>query len=89
VTALVFVALTPSVFTRVGPALGTYLAVSLYVPLTGNALEGVGRYAATLFPAFMLLGTISSRRVHEAILVGSALLLSLLTSLFVTLHPIY
>lgn len=87
-TALVFVALTPSVFTRVGPALGTYLAVSLYVPLTGNT-EGVGRYAATLFPAFMLLGTISSRRVHEAILVGSALLLSLLTSLFVTLHPIY
>ena len=87
--ALVFVALVPSVFTRVGVALGAYLAVSLYVPLTGNALEGVGRYAATLFPAFMLLGTIASRRVHEAILIGSALVLSLLTSLFVGFYPIY
>ncbi len=87
--ALAFVALTPSVFARVGLALGAYVAVSLYVPLTGNALEGIGRYAVTLFPAFMLLGTITSRRVQEAILIGSALVLSLLASLFVALHPIY
>jgi hypothetical protein len=87
--ALAFVALTPSVFTRVGPALGAYVAVSLYLPLSGNALEGIGRYAATLFPVFMLLGTITSRRVHEAILIGSALVLSLLTSLFAGFYPIY
>lgn len=87
--ALAFVALTPSIFTRVGPALGAYVAVSLFVPLTGNALEGIGRYAATLFPAFMLLGTITSRRVHEAILIGGALVLSLLTSLFAGSYPIY
>ena len=87
--ALAFVALTPAVFTRLGPALGAYVAVSLYVPLTGNALEGIGRYAATLFPVFMLLGTIRSRRVHEAILIGSALVLSLLASLFAGFYPIY
>jgi hypothetical protein len=87
--ALAFVALTPSVFTRVGPALGAYVAVSLYLPLSGNALEGIGRYAATLFPVFMLLGTITSRRVHEAILIGSALVLSLLTGLFAGFYPIY
>jgi hypothetical protein len=87
--ALVFVALTPSIFTRLGPALGTYVALSLLVPLSGNALEGIGRYAATLFPAFMLLGTIRSRRVHEAILVGSALVLSLFASLFAGFYPIY
>jgi hypothetical protein len=87
--ALVFVALTPSVFTRVSPALGAWVAVCLYVPLTGNALEGIGRYAATLFPVFMLLGTIPSRRVHEAILVGGAIVLSLLTSLFAGFYPIY
>ena len=87
--ALAFVALTPSVFTRVGVALGAYVAVSLYLPLSGNALEGIGRYAATLFPVFMLLGTITSRRVHEAILIGSALVLSLLTSLFAGFYPIY
>jgi hypothetical protein len=87
--ALVFVALTPAIFTRLGPALGSYVALSLLVPLSGNALEGIGRYAATLFPAFMLLGTIRSRRVHEAILVGSALVLSLFASLFAGFYPIY
>ena len=85
--ALVFV--VPSVFTRVSAALGAYAAISLFVPLTGNALEGIGRYAATLFPVFMLLGTVRSRRVHEAILVGGALVLSLLASLFVNFHPVY
>jgi len=88
-TAMVLVALVPSVFARVGPALGAYVAVSLLLPLSGNALEGIGRYAATLFPVFMLLGQQRSRRLHEAILVGSALLLSLLQALFVTLRPIY
>ena len=89
VVALAFVALVPAIFTRVGPALGAYVAVSLLVPLTGNALEGIGRYAATLFPAFMLLGTIRSRRVHEAILVGSALVLSLLAGPFAGFYTIY
>jgi hypothetical protein len=89
IVALVFVALTPAIFTRLGPALGTYVAVSLLVPLSGNALEGIGRYAATLFPAFMLLGTIRSRRAQEAILIGSALVLSLFASLFAGFYPIY
>jgi hypothetical protein len=88
--AIVFVALTPSVFTRLGLALGTYVALSLYVPLSGNALEGIGRYAATLFPVFVLLGSgVTSRRVHEALLICGALLLSLLSALFATWHPIY
>jgi hypothetical protein len=89
VVALVFVALTPAIFARLGPALGAYVAVSLLVPLTGNALEGIGRYAATLFPAFVLLGSVRSPRVHDAILVGSALVLSLLASLFAGFYPIY
>jgi hypothetical protein len=90
VVALLFVALTPSVFTRLGPALGAYVAVSLYVPLSGNALEGIGRYAATLFPVFVLLGTsVRSRRLHEALLVSGALVLSLLSALFATWHPVY
>jgi hypothetical protein len=87
--ALVLLALLPSVFTRLGLPLGAYVAVSLYLPLSGNALEGIGRYAATLFPLFMLLGRIRSHRVHEAILIAGALVLSLLASLFVTLHPMY
>jgi len=88
--AVVFVALLPSVFTRLGWPLGAYVAVSLYVPLSGNALEGIGRYAATLFPVFVLLGSgVTSRRLHEFLLIGGALLLSLLSALFTTWHPIY
>jgi hypothetical protein len=90
VVALVFVALTPSVFRVLGLELGAYVAVSLYVPLSGNALEGIGRYAATLFPVFVLLGSVvRSRRVHEALLVSGALLLSLLSALFATWRPVY
>jgi hypothetical protein len=37
----------------------------------------------------MLLGTIRSRRLHEAILVGSALALSLFAALFAGFYPIY
>jgi hypothetical protein len=33
--------------------------------------------------------TIRSRRVHEAILIGSALVLSLFASLFAGFYPIY
>jgi hypothetical protein len=87
--ALTFIALTPSVFSRLGIALGSYVAVSLLVPLSGNALEGLGRYAATMFPVFILLGTITSQRFHDVLLIVGSLGLVLLITLFVTLHPIY
>ncbi len=87
--ALVFIVLVPSVFRRCGLALGTYAALSLFVPLTGNALEGIGRYAATLFPFFMLLGTNRSRRIHETLLIVGSLGLALLAALFVTGHKVY
>jgi len=39
---------------------------------------------------FVLLGSgVTSRRVHEALLICGALLLSLLNALFATWHPIY
>jgi hypothetical protein len=87
--ALVFLALTPSVFRRLGIALGAYVAIGLLVPLSGNALEGIGRYAATLFPAFILMGMITSQRIHDVLLIVGSLGLVLLITLFVTLHPIY
>jgi Gpi18-like mannosyltransferase len=87
--ALIFLALTPAIFKRLGVAMGAYVLVSLLVPLSSNALEGVGRYAAVLFPAFMLVGSFKSPRLHEAILIVSSLFLALFVGLFVTLHPIY
>jgi hypothetical protein len=87
--ALVFLALTPAVFKRLGSAMGAYVLVSLLVPLSSNSLVGVGRYTAVLFPVFMLLGSLTSPRVHEAILIGGSLLLALFVTFFVTLQPIY
>lgn len=89
VVALLFLALTPAIFKRLGVALGAYVLVSLLVPLSGNALEGVGRYSAVLFPAFMLAGTVKSPRLNEAILVIGSLFLALLVGLFSTGRPIY
>lgn len=88
-TALFMLAIVPSVFKRLGVPLGAYVLVSLIIPLTGNALEGNGRYAAALFPLFMVLGTVRSSRVHEALLIVCSLFLALFVGLFVTWHPIY
>jgi hypothetical protein len=89
VVALIFLGLTPAIFKRLGVAMGSYVLASLIVPLSGSALEGVGRYSAVLFPSFMLMATFKSRRWHEAILIVSALFLALFTCLFVAGRPIY
>jgi hypothetical protein len=89
VIALVFLALTPAVFKRLGLGLGLYVLVSLLVPLSGNALEGIGRYSAVLFPTFMLVGSCKSTRLHEAILMIAAFFFALLVCLFSTGRPIY
>jgi hypothetical protein len=87
--ALFLLACVPAVFTRVGAPLGCYVLASLLVPLSGNALSGIGRYGAVLFPVFMMLATIKSRRLHEVLLVIWSLFLALFVGLFVTWHPIY
>lgn len=88
-TALVLVAALPAVFVRLGVPLGAYVLVSLLVPLSGSALEGIGRYTAVLFPVFMLLATVKSPRFHEAYLIVSSLFLALFVGLFATWRPIY
>ncbi len=87
--ALFLLAMTPSVFARLGAPLGLWVLISLIVPLTGNALEGIGRYGAVLFPVFMVLGTLQSPRRHEALLIVWSLFLALFVGLFVTWQPIY
>ena len=89
VAGLLFLVLLPAIFRRLGVAMGAYVLVSLLVPLSGNALEGVGRYAAVLFPAFMLLGAIRSPWAHEGILIAASLFLAFFVCLFVSLRPIY
>ena len=88
-TALLFLIFIPAIFKRLGVAMGAYVLVSLLVPLSASALEGIGRYAAVLFPAFMLAGTVKSQRAHELILIVLSHFHALFICLFVTLRPIY
>ncbi len=87
--AVFVLALIPSIFKRLGVALGVYTIVSLIVPLSGSDLQGIGRYMSVVFPIFMLLGSIRSQVVHEAILVISSLFLALFVTLFVNWYPLY
>jgi hypothetical protein len=89
-TALVFLALTPLVFRRLGAAMGTYVLTSLLLPLSSNTLEGLGRYASVLFPAFFVIAAMATTAwMHEAIVILSLVLRTLLVCLFVTWQPIY
>ncbi len=88
-TGLLFLVLVPAIFKRLGLAMGAYVLVSLLVPLSASVLEGIGRYSAVLFPAFMLAGTIKSQRAHEIILIVLSHFHALFICLFVTLRPIY
>jgi hypothetical protein len=89
IAALIFLMLTPATFKRLGIAFGAYVLVSLLVPLSSNALEGLGRYAAVLFPAFMLLGSLKLGRLHEGLLIISSIWHALIVCLFSTGQPIY
>jgi hypothetical protein len=69
--------------------MGAYVLVSLLIPLSSNSLIGIGRYAAVLFPVFMLVGAVRSPRVHEALIITGSVLLALYVTFFVTQQPIY
>jgi len=88
-TAILFVMIIPMIFRRLGAAMGMYVLVSLLVPLSSNTLEGLGRYASVLFPAFILVASITTDRMHEALIVVSLAFRTLLISFFVTWQPIY
>lgn len=89
VPAVLFLVLTPLIVRRLGVAMGAYVLVSLLVPLSSNTLEGLGRYASVLFPAFMLVASVTTQRMHEAIVMVSLVFRTLLVVFFVTWHPIY
>jgi hypothetical protein len=89
VTALLFVAAIPLVWLKFGAAYGLFLALNLYVPLSSGAFEGLGRYCSVLFPVFIWLASLTSRRLSTAIVVGFAMFYTLGLALFVTLRPLF
>ena len=87
-TGVLFLVLTPWVAKRLGLPFALYVVATLLVPFTGNQLESIGRYAAVLFPVFMVAGSFKSARLHEAVVIVSALFLALLVGLFVNWYPV-
>ena len=89
VTALLFVVATPFVWMRFGAAYGLFMALNLYVPLSSGAFEGLGRYCSVLFPCFIWLASLRSRRLATALIVGFALFYTLGLALFSTARPLF
>jgi hypothetical protein len=89
VAALLFVAATPFVWRKLGAGYGLFMALNLYVPLSSGTFEGLGRYCSVLFPCFIWLGSIESRRVFVGLVVGFAMFYTLGLALFVTLRPLF
>ena len=49
------------------------MAVNLWLPLSSGQVEGLGRYVAVMFPLFIWLATIRSRRLYTGIAVVFAM----------------
>ena len=89
VTALLFVAATPIVWRRFGAAYGLFMALNLYVPLSTGTFEGLGRYCSVLFPCFIWLASIRSRRCSTIMVVVFGLFYTLALALFSTGRPLF
>jgi len=89
VTGILFAVSIPFVWRRFGAAYGIFMLLSLWLPLSSGAFEGVGRYCSVLFPCFLWLATIRSRSVSTAVIVVFAMFYTLGLALFVTVHPLF
>jgi hypothetical protein len=89
VTGILFALSIPFVWMKFGAGYGVFMLLNLWLPLSSGVFEGVGRYCAVLFPAFLWLATLRSRTVSTAIVVLFALFYTLGLALFTTIHPIF
>jgi hypothetical protein len=88
-TAILFVAAIPFVWRRFGVAYATFMLLTLWLPLSSGAFEGIGRYCSILFPCFLWLATIRSRGIFSAIIAVFALFYTLGYMLFLINFPLY
>lgn len=89
VTGMLFGVATPFVWRRLGAGYGLFLLLALWLPLSSGVFEGVGRYCSVLFPCFIWLATVRSRRLTTAIVVIFAMFYTLGLALFTTIHPLF
>lgn len=87
--ALGAIAAIPFVWCRFGAAYAAFMIFNLALPLSTGHLDGLGRYAAVLFPIYLWLATLKSPLVQAGILAAFGMLYMLCQALFVNLHPIF
>ncbi|MEO5739654.1 MAG: mannosyltransferase family protein [Vicinamibacterales bacterium] len=87
--AIAVLAVTPFIWRRFGPAYPMLILINLYIPLSSGLVEGMGRYAAVLFPVALWLATLRTRLVRDGILVAFAMLYVLCLALFTKVYPLY
>jgi len=89
VTALVFVLMLPRVWEDLGAGYGLFMLANLLLPLSSGQFEGLGRYCAVMFPAFIWLARSPHAWVQmPAMLIFSSLYM-LCLALFTNLHPLF
>lgn len=86
---LALLAATPFIWIRFGPAYPVLILLNLYVPLSSGALEGIGRYAAVLFPFALWLATLREPLVRTGVIVVSAMFYVTCLALFTKVYPLF
>jgi len=89
ITGVLFAVAVPFVWYRFGAGYGLFMLANLWLPLSSGVFEGVGRYCSVLFPCFLLLATIRSRVISNAIVVVFALFYTLGLALFTMTQPLF
>jgi hypothetical protein len=79
----------PFVWVRLGAAYGLFMAANLWLPLSTGQVEGMGRYVAVMFPLFIWLASLGSRRAFTIVAVAFAMLYTLCLALFTNIHPLF
>ena len=86
---LTFLGMVPFVWRKLGAGYGLFMLANLALPISAGQFEGLGRYCAVLFPAFIWLGTFRSQILQMTLIAGFGILYALCLALFVNIHPIF
>jgi hypothetical protein len=79
----------PVVWRRFGGAYASAVLLGLALPLSSGQFEGLGRYAAVLFPLPLLLGSLGGETRHIVLMASAAMLYTLGLVLFTNVHPLF
>jgi hypothetical protein len=91
-TAVLLFASTPFIIRRFGVpgvAYATLIAINLAVPLSSGSLEGLGRYAAVLFPFSLWVASLPGAAKHHRIAAIFGMFYVICFTLWVKLYPLF